>query len=403
MADDNDQVPVQITLDESSPLWDRRDIAETILTRLSDGLLVIDKQGQIVLANPASSRILGIGMERLASQGWAELFFSESQNMDFNQVIITVIQQNIEYHNIQVPYVRPDGLERQLTISASVMTDVAQSGKQEIQAVLIVLNDTTDLAHMHQRERELLSRSHRLAKEKAEGLDRLARAVAHEIRNPITSIGGLTRRLMSNTPADSKSVGYLERILESTQRLETIVKEVRDYADLPAPRLRPLNLADWFEREADTVKAEATVAGVNFVKHVETGDNLEVRVRADAEMLDFITEALVRNALEAMNGDGLLRLGMRLEGKAAVITVCDSGKGIDPADMPYLFDPFFSTKADAVGMSLAVAKRMALEQHGDLTAKSQAGRGATFSLSLPLSDGNDAADGSSQFRPPSLK
>ena len=402
MAEDNDQAEIKITLDESSPLWDRRDVAESILTRLTDGLMVIDKQGQIILANPAAGRILGIGMDRLASQGWAELFFSESLNMDFNQVIITVIQQNIEYHNIQVPYVRPDGQERQLTISASVMTEVSQAGKEEIQAVLIVLNDTTDLAQMHQRERELLSRSHRLAKEKAEGLDRLARAVAHEIRNPITSIGGLTRRLMSNTPADSKSAGYLKRILESTQRLETIVKEVRDYADLPAPRLRPLNLAEWFELQADALKAESQAAGVNFVKHVETGEAVEIQVRADAEMLDFIAEALVGNALEAMHGSGLLRLGLRLDDKTAVITVCDSGKGIDPADMPYLFDPFFSTKANAVGMSLAVAKRMALEQHGDLTAQSQAGRGATFSLSLPLSDGNDAADGS-HGRPPSLK
>lgn len=404
MADEKTRTPIQITLDESSPLWDRRDIAETILTTLSDGMLVIDNQGRIVLANPAAGRILGVSMDSMSTQGWAELFFSESLNMEFNQIIVTVIQQNIEYYNAQVPYTRPNGDLRQLTVTATVMTDPTISGKQEIQAVLVVFNDITDLVAAHQRENDLLNRSHRLTREKAEGLDRLARAVAHEIRNPITSIGGLTRRLLSNTPTDSKSLGYLERILESTQRLETVVREVRDYADLPAPRLRPLELCEWLDRQADSLQAETQAAGMNFIKHVETIDDQEVIVRADTEMLEYILQALVTNAIEAMRDNGLLRLGLKESKKIVVITVCDSGKGIDPADMPYLFDPFFSTKTNAVCMSLAMAKRMALEQHGDLTVQSQAGRGATFTLSLPLSDGKESAsDMSVSARPPSLK
>lgn len=403
MAERKDRSLNRINLTEDSPLWDRQDIAETILASLSDGLLLIDNRGRIVLANPAAGRILGVSMENLAAQGWAELFFSESQNMEFNQIIVTVIQQHVESYNAQVPYTMPDGSLRQLTVSTTVMSDSDGSGAPEIQAVLVVLNDITDLVALHQRENELLTRSHRLAKEKAEGLDRLARAVAHEIRNPITSIGGLARRLLSQTGKGDKSIGYLERIIESTQRLETVVREVRDYADLPAPRLRPMDLLEWFDQHIEPWQIETQASGMNFIKHLDINGSQKVMVRADSEMLEFIVQELVSNAIGAMRENGLLRLGLRATTRHAVITVCDSGKGIDPADLPYLFDPFFSTKADAVGMSLAIARRMALEQHGDLTVQSQVGRGATFSLSLPLGSQAEIVESPIQARPPSLK
>jgi len=372
-----------INFDQTRSLLDRREVAEHILESLSDGLLLIDEDGDIVLANPAAAEILGVEMDHLARAGWAELFFDNPENADFNQVVVHVLQDDQTQANRQVRYFRPDGQVRDLVVTTIVMKN-GVSPAQEVSAVLVVVGDVTEMVKLHRSESELLQRSQRLAQEKAEGLDRLARAVAHEIRNPITSIGGLAKRLLTSVNPYGREAQYLRRILDATERLETIVREVRDYADLPAPRPRPVDLGPWLAAQAENFRMEAAASKVELDVIGEVGQAGAAFARIDETMLERVLDMLFSNALDAMPGGGKLVIGLQLNGDLALITVTDSGKGVDPEELPYLFDPFYSTKADAVGMSLAIAKRVALEHHGDLSFESRSGQGATFTLQLPL-------------------
>ncbi|MBV1752910.1 MAG: ATP-binding protein, partial [Desulfarculus sp.] len=117
-----------------------------------------------------------------------------------------------------------------------------------------------------------------------------------------------------------------------------------------------------------------------------------------------VVEILVTNSLEAMPQGGRLKIGLMCDKVSGVITVSDTGKGMSPADLPYVFDPFFTTKADAVGMSLAVAKRIALEHQGDLTVISRPGKGTTFTLTIPQDGGlMDESASTANSRPPEMK
>jgi signal transduction histidine kinase len=224
----------------------------------------------------------------------------------------------------------------------------------------------------------------RLLKEKMDCLDRLARCVAHEVRNPVTTIGGLAKRLLSQVEETSSSAEYLRKILADTRRLERIVREVREYADLPLPCPRTEDLGVLAAEVAEPFRPQAEQGGVRLICQGAVGQAGAVTAWVDRRLLEKTIKVLLANALEAMPKGGELRLDLRREGVNAIITVADTGTGIADGDMPYVFDPFFTTKADAVGINLSTVKRIASEHRWELNVQSQVGQGATFTLTIPL-------------------
>lgn len=373
-----------------------------VVASMSDGLMVINQDGEIIFTNPALSGILDLLPDQILGRGWAELFFSEPANREFNQIIVDVITERIYHYNKQVSYKVPHGGVKDLIITTALLPS-EEVGK-DVGGVLVMFKDVSELTQLHRRSRELLRQSRRLFQEKLEGLDRLARAVAHEIRNPVTTIGGLASRLLSDKPPESRDARYLERILEGTARLERIVEEVRSYADLPAPVHRPANLAEWLNKTVAPFRELAKKQGVRLSVSGACKGRQTAEALFDPSLLTRVVEILLTNALEAMPQGGRLKVGLMCDGVSGVIAVSDTGKGMSPADLPYVFDPFFTTKADAVGMSLAVAKRIALEHQGDLTVVSRLGNGATFTLTIPQNGNMDEdPDLKAQTRPPEMK
>jgi len=380
-----------------------RNVVINIITAMSDGVMLIDQKGEIVLVNPALSDVLGLPAQRMIGSGWAELFFDSPANQDFNEIILEVIQGRLKRHNRQVSYVTPSGEPKELLITATVMT--ADSGADRITGVLLVLNDITPVVRLHKEQRELLLRSKRLYQEKMEGLDRLARAVAHEIRNPVTTIGGLAQRLFHDQDRSSRECQYLRRILDCTNQLETLVRDVRAYADMPPPHLRSLDLGAWLGQLAQdfALKLKAKSARVKMTLAGSVGRPGEVLAEVDEDQLRQVMLMMLENALDAMPEGGDLRLELGASDNTAAISLSDTGKGIDPEDMPYLFDPFFTTKAESSGMGLAIAKRVAVEHEGDLTARPRPEGGTTFTLTIPQKHQPGLEQTPGVTRPPSLR
>ncbi|WP_338605958.1 two-component system sensor histidine kinase NtrB [Desulfoferula mesophila] len=363
----------------------QQEAMRNVVASMSDGLMVINQDGEIIFTNPALSGILDLLPDEMLGRGWAELFFNESANREFNQIIVDVVTERIYHYNKQVTYKVPHGATKDLIITTALLPSADQKG--EVGGVLVMFKDVSELTQLHRRSRELLRQSQRLFQEKLESLDRLARAVAHEIRNPVTTIGGLAARLLSDKPADSRDALYLKRILDGTARLERVVEEVRGYADLPTPVHRKVNLAKWLIDTVAPFRSKARRQGVRLTLSgvVKGRENTEALI--DPSLLRQIMQIVITNALEAMPKGGRLKIELSCDKISGVISVIDNGKGMNPADLPYVFDPFFTTKTDAVGMSLAVAKRIAMEHQGDLTVISRPGKGTTFTLTIPQSGG----------------
>jgi signal transduction histidine kinase len=209
----------------------------------------------------------------------------------------------------------------------------------------------------------------------------VARALAHELKNPLTPIAMSVELLRDarGRPDFGEILDESTRAIgEEVRRLRRIVDEFSRFARLPAPALVPTPAGELAEGLLALYPAPP---GVEMVRRVEPG---LPAVRADRDQVLQVLLNLVQNALEAMPRGGRLELAVRREGAQVVFGVSDSGPGI-PADLlPRIFEPYVTTKAGGTGLGLAIAERIVVEHGGRIEASSPPGQGATFLVRLPV-------------------
>jgi signal transduction histidine kinase len=212
----------------------------------------------------------------------------------------------------------------------------------------------------------------------------VARRLAHEIKNPLTPIAMSVETLRD--ALDRRRPDFREIFEEATRavsdevrRLKRIVDEFSRFARLPAPERAPI---------APDELVAAVLAlfpepppGVTMAREVEPG---LPPVLADRDQILQVLLNLVRNALEAMPGGGALSVRAARAADGVAFAVSDAGPGIAPEELARVFEPYFTTKAGGTGLGLAIAQRIAEEHGGRLEAASAPGRGATFTLTLPV-------------------
>jgi PAS domain S-box-containing protein len=350
-------------------------VFENIVQGMSDGVMFIDNQGQVVLSNPALLEILSITQNELESGQWVHRMFTPEVNVELRDLLFGVVQDHLCFLNRSVPYTSPQGEAKHLIVTATPLAD--DSADAEVpRGILIMVNDATEMV-------SLMEGAWRLYQEKAESLDRLARAVAHEIRNPATTIGGFARRLLKKNKEESNRAQYLEGILAGTRRLEEVVREVRSYAELPPPNPEPVEVLPWLRHRVEGYEERMAWQGISLQWVVPPDLEDSFTAEFDPGLISRVVKVLIDNALDAMPEGGHLSLSVREGGQEFILEVIDTGKGLSPRDIPYVFDPFYTTKAKGVGMNLAIAKTISREHGGDLLATNGPERGAVFTLRLP--------------------
>jgi signal transduction histidine kinase len=233
------------------------------------------------------------------------------------------------------------------------------------------------------RSQQLLERQEKLAT-----LGTLAAGIAHEIRNPLTSIKARLYIHGKHIQGNEAAAADAAIISSEIARLEQIVQGVLQFARPSEPKLAVVR-ADTPLREVQTLmKASLEKNSVQLV--VDTGPELYVSM--DVSLIKEVLINLVRNAAEAIEQEGAVTLRLRagtanLEGRptpVAILEVADTGKGIPPEVEKRLFDPFFSTKETGTGLGLPISARIAEKHGGALQYQTQVGRGTTFGLVLPV-------------------
>ncbi len=228
------------------------------------------------------------------------------------------------------------------------------------------------------------SRARAAAAERVAAWREVARRLAHEIKNPLTpiamSVEPLRDALAQGRPdfAEIFEEGA-GAIQEEVRRLKRIVDEFSRFARLPVPAPAPVPAADLvagllalYPAPPPWIRVERDVAPDLPTVQVDRDQILQVLLN------------LVRNAVEAMPVGGTLRIAARREGGDLVLAVGDSGPGIRPEDLPRVFEPYFTTKAEGTGLGLAIAERIVREHGGRIDVASRPGEGATFAVRLPV-------------------
>jgi signal transduction histidine kinase/putative methionine-R-sulfoxide reductase with GAF domain len=221
--------------------------------------------------------------------------------------------------------------------------------------------------------------------EKLAALGQLAAGIAHEIRNPLTSINILIHSLRDKPSNEERRQEDLRVIEEEIRRINEIVDQFLRFAKPAPPLLQQVDVLSLFEETLQLLKPQIEKHRISVEKEFPS---LPPTV-LDREQMKQVVLNLLLNALQAMPGGGRLRLsGQVLEDNRWIqLSIQDTGVGILPEDMNKLFDPFFSTKEGGVGLGLSIAHRILDQHRGKIQAESTPGRGTLFTLWLPISHG----------------
>lgn len=231
------------------------------------------------------------------------------------------------------------------------------------------------------------SRARLVQAERVAAWREMARRLAHELKNPIFPIQVSLDTLGRALERDPASFPHLFRassgtIRQELQALKRIVEEFSDFARMPRPRPRPTDL------NAVAAQALALHRDRAPTVHVESelAEGLPA-VTADPDLLGRALSNLVANAFEAMPQGGTLRLRTRADGGHVEVEVEDTGPGLSEEQRTRLFAPYFTTKRGGTGLGLAIVQGIVSDHGGRVDVRSTAGRGTTFTLSLPVSGG----------------
>ena len=212
-----------------------------------------------------------------------------------------------------------------------------------------------------------------------EDLVTLAAGIAHELRNPLVSIGGFVDRLYKECRTCNKHDTYYEYITTNLEKIEGLIKKVEFFAHLPNPSFTEEPIRALIETALKPFHQQMEKLGIGISIDME-----EMKLLVDKELVVKAFSMVMENALDALTQGGGVSVCSESKDNGYEISLTDTGCGISPQDVPYIFNPFFSTKPDGAGIGLAVVKRIMENHGGSVEVTSKPGKGTTILLLLPL-------------------
>ncbi len=239
-----------------------------------------------------------------------------------------------------------------------------------------------DLRVAHERTRHLQRKL--LEEERLSAIGELAAEIVHQIRNPLSILGGFARRLARAIPEDDPRREDVAIIVEEASRMEMILERIRQEVRVArSPAEEAVDVAGLVADAVARYRELAAEQGIELVAEVEEG---LPAVRGGREILLEVLDNLLRNAFDAVGEGGRVAVEARRLRDTVHIVVEDNGPGLSPEDIEKVFEPFYTTKAGGTGLGLPLARRLVAQCGGSLTAGGRPGEGSRFRVVLPLAD-----------------
>ena len=224
---------------------------------------------------------------------------------------------------------------------------------------------------------EKLIRAERIA-----AMGHLVNSVAHEIRNPVTVIGGFARRLKDNHGNDPEVSKYSDIILGETLRLERLVKQVHRLAEVQSADPVPGSILPVIEKTVNIYEPQAKMQNIDFKLSVEK-DLPDLNI--DESQMFTAFSNIFENALESMNDGGQLSFMVKTQENHILIDIDDTGSGIEDDEIDFIYDPFVTSKTTGVGLGLTMVNQIIVNHGGEIMIKSRKNEGTSIKIKLPVS------------------
>lgn len=336
-------------------------LTEELFRGLRAGLLLVDGQGTIRLANPPAERLLQVPHASLVGRRYEEVAPGDPARL---LPLLALGQGSLEE---EVEWESPRGEKRTLLVSSTRL----RADRTEAVAIIHDITDTRRLARQAEHS------------ERVAALGDLAAGVAHEVRNPLNAISIAAQRLAAEFVPQGDVDLYknlLSHLRSEIDRVNLTVQEFLGLARGLHLSLAPVDMRDLVERVAQSLTLEAAASGVQIELEVQGQPSL----RGDKEALHKALLNLGQNALQATGSGGQVKLRLEEEVGGVKVVVADTGCGIAASDLPHVFRPYFTRRKGGSGLGLALVHRIVTDHGGTIEVASHPGRGSTFTVSLPV-------------------
>jgi two-component system sensor histidine kinase HydH len=342
-----------------------------LLETMANAVISVDNNGIIKTFNRKSEEIFGKRREEALNKDCQEVL---NLNIEGECIFKKCL---LERKNINQEIILEEkGLNKKiLEVNTSFLT--GELG--EITGVVAEIRDVTEIKNLN----EEIARNKRLT-----ALGKLSAGIAHEIRNPLSSIRGLAQFVYNSFSKTDERKEDLNTIIQEVDRLNKLVVQVLDYAKVKELNLTYFSINNLVSKMVELFKQEIKNKQIRF--YLKLSPDIS-EIQADEDQIRQILMNIIINAIQAISEKGEIKIKTEkclIKGSSGLkLTIEDNGVGIPEKDLNQIFDPFFSTKEQGSGLGLSIVYKLVEGHQGEIKVESKEGEGTKFIIYLPQKGG----------------
>ena len=342
-------------------LQDTSAFANEVVAHLPVGLIAADREGKITFFNSAAEKITGQNKLSVYNSKLDEILPGSFCGIRLQ------LERGEKITEKEVECVFGD--HRQVPVSVSATRIVNDDG--ELIGQVLILRDLSEIRRLQDEIRR---------QEKLAAMGGLAAGVAHEVRNPLSSIKALATFFSGQFEDGSEAKEAATVMVQEVDRLNRVITELLDFSRPTDVKIKAEDLSELIPRSLQLIQQDAANKDIDL--RLEMKKRL-CRVWIDPDRMAQCLLNLYLNAIQAMEGGGTLFVSCEQEEETTVrITVRDTGKGMEPETKAKIFDPYFTTKNKGAGLGLAIVHKIIEAHRGSIVVESEPGKGTAFILRL---------------------
>ncbi len=347
----------------SRTLQDTTAFTDKIISSLPVGLIATDKDGNIAFYNSSAKKITGIDLSRAIGKNPEDILpgnlFQLREKLNMGK---TISEKEMECEFIR---------DKIIPVSISASQIINEEGQFLGQVFLI-----RDIGEVRQLQDEIRR------KEKLAAIGGLAAGVAHEIRNPLSSIKGIATYYKGKFESGTEEEEMAGIMIEEVSRVNRVISELLEFSRQANLNLRVSDIGELLAHSVRLINQEAEEK--NILVRLEPSPHA-IKAEIDPDRISQCLLNLYLNAMQAMERGGELSISAFVrDDNFFVIEIKDRGQGISQEDLSKIFDPYFTTKSKGTGLGLAIVHKIIQAHKGSIEVRSALAKGSVFSVILPL-------------------